>query len=225
LINSGKGVLIEGNAGTGKSTLFKKIFEKIEGSKYVKLAPTNISAFNINGETLDKFCHRTLTSSKQIKKTCQYDYIFVDEISMVRETFYQVLLMIKNANPSIKFIIAGDFDQLPPVQDRIQGRSYKWSRALYELVDGQKMELTKCKRSDDVLFELCKNVKKELKLIQLNLVKTQSINSTSVLQMKNEKQLINNILTITEKGKLESKLKNTQEMTIHKLTGCLKECQ
>ena len=76
--------------------------------------------------------------------------------------------MMKNANPNIKFIVAGDFDQLPPVQDRIQGRSYKWSRALYELVDEQKMELAKCKRSDDVLFELCKNVKKELKLIQLN---------------------------------------------------------
>ncbi len=46
-------------------------------------------------------------------------------------------------------------------------------------------------------------MKKELKLTQLNLVKTLSINSTSVLQMKNEKQLINNVLTITEKEKLD----------------------
>jgi hypothetical protein len=190
LINSGKGVLIEGNAGTGKSTLFKKIFEKIEGSKYVKLAPTNISAFNINGETLDKFCHRTLTSSKQIKKTCQYDYIFVDEISMVRETFYQVLLMIKNANPSIKFIIAGDFDQLPPVQDRIQGRSYKWSRALYELVDGQKMELTKCKRSDDVLFELCKNVKKGIEIDTTQFSKN-TINKLNICFTNEKRKAIN----------------------------------
>jgi hypothetical protein len=50
---------------------------------------------------------------------------------MVREIFYQVLIMIKYSNPNVKFIIGGDFQQLAPPSDRIQNRSYKNSRIFY----------------------------------------------------------------------------------------------
>jgi hypothetical protein len=36
------------------------------------------------------------------------DYIFVDEVSMLDEAFYKVLMMIKKNRPDIKFIISGD---------------------------------------------------------------------------------------------------------------------
>ena len=48
-----------------------------------------------------------------------YDYIFIDEISMVKEIFYKFLNMIMMKNPNKKIIIVGDFNQLKPVNDRI----------------------------------------------------------------------------------------------------------
>ena len=65
--------------------------------------------------------------------------------------------MIKDMKPNVKFIIAGDFNQLPPVNDRIgENFNYKNSQALKELCDFNKLELSKCRRSDDKLFEMCK---------------------------------------------------------------------
>jgi superfamily I DNA and/or RNA helicase len=89
-----------------------------------------------------------------------YDYIFIDEISMVKEIFYKFFVMIKRIKPTIKFIIAGDFQQLPPINDRIENKdyefNYKSSVALKELCDFNKLELTTCRRSDDILFNMCK---------------------------------------------------------------------
>ena len=83
-------------------------------------------------------------------------YIFVDEISMVHERFYKFLLVLKKMRSDIKFIIVGNWNQLLPVNDR-ETFDYKNSPALYELCDGNKLDLVKCRRSSDVLFNLCKN--------------------------------------------------------------------
>jgi ATP-dependent exoDNAse (exonuclease V) alpha subunit len=56
--------------------------------------------------------------------------------------------------PDIKCIIAGDFAQLLPVKDRVEGCDYKNSLALNELCDGNRLELTKCRRSDATLFNM-----------------------------------------------------------------------
>ena len=89
-----------------------------------------------------------------------YDYIFVDEISMVKEIFYKFFIMIKQLKPSIKFIIVGDYQQLKPIKDRIEinNRNFNYGRsqALLELSDGNKIQLSKCRRSDDVLYNMCK---------------------------------------------------------------------
>ncbi len=52
---------------------------------------------------------------KDIKniKNLNIDYIFVDEISMVHEIYYKFLLIIKQILSKFKFIICGDFKQLP----------------------------------------------------------------------------------------------------------------
>ena len=56
--------------------------------------------------------------------------------------------------PDVKFIIAGDFAQLLPVKDRVEDCNYKNSLALHELCDGNRLELTKCRRSDATLFNM-----------------------------------------------------------------------
>jgi hypothetical protein len=77
----------------------------------------------------------------------------VDEISMVPEMFYKYFTVLKRMLPKMKFIIGGDFAQLLPVKDRVDC-DYKNSAALYELCQGRRIQLTKCRRSDDTLFKM-----------------------------------------------------------------------
>ncbi len=165
---SNKGCLIQGSAGVGKTFLINKLINKLdlEDHQLLRLTPTNVSALLINGTTLDKFVYSFTSGGKTMsKKYSKIKYIFVDEISMVKCLFYQVLLTLKHFNPNIKFIISGDFYQLPPVMDKVQKEGiddtkiYEYSRALFELVDGMKLTLNKCKRSDDTLYNLCEELK------------------------------------------------------------------
>ena len=69
--------------------------------------------------------------------------------------------MLKRIKPNIKLIFVGDFNQLSPIDDRIQENidyefNYKHSVALKELCDCNMLELTKCRRSDDILYNMCK---------------------------------------------------------------------
>lgn len=161
LVDSEKGCLILGPAGTGKTFLINEIKKHLEAKdlKYKCLAPTNKATLLMNGETLHKFSYALLNSKKQLKKYKNIDCIMVDEISMVQEIFYQVLMILKNYNPNLKLFIVGDFGQLPPVNDKVN-KNYEMSRALFELVDGNKLELTQCKRSDDSHFNTCMKVRK-----------------------------------------------------------------
>ena len=88
------------------------------------------------------------------------DYIFVDEISMVHEIYYKFLLIIKQILSKVKFIICGDFKQLPPVCDRDEHCDYKNSHILYELSDHNRLTLSTCRRASDELFNICMNVDK-----------------------------------------------------------------
>ena len=76
---------------------------------------------------------------------------------MMIKDFYQLFTLIKRSFPSIKFIIAGDFGQLPPVNDSWQG-DYENSPAMHRLCDGQRIKLSTCRRSDRKLFDLCRSV-------------------------------------------------------------------
>jgi ATP-dependent exoDNAse (exonuclease V) alpha subunit len=72
---------------------------------------------------------------------------------MVCEYFYKFFVTLRRVRPNIKFIIAGDFQQLLPVNDRVFC-DYKESPALHELCSGQRLQLSKCRRADDTLFKL-----------------------------------------------------------------------
>ena len=80
------------------------------------------------------------------------DYIFVDEISMMHSYYYKFLLVVKHMKPNIKFILSGDFKQLSPVNDVYELGNYENSPALFELCDGNRLTLNKCRRSTDVEF-------------------------------------------------------------------------
>ena len=68
IINSKKGSLILGSAGTGKTYLINQLIKKIDGKKMLRLAPTNKSALLINGQTLDKFAYNMMNSKTNSTK-------------------------------------------------------------------------------------------------------------------------------------------------------------
>ena len=145
---------VDGRAGCGKTTLIKAIMKKMSDNNmsYVSLAPTNKACRLINGKTIHKFAisYKRLQDVKKIK----LDYIIVDEISMVSEIFYKFMITMKRLN-KCNFIISGDFGQLLPVNDRRADYDYKNSAALNELCDGNRVQLSKCRRADAELFTMC----------------------------------------------------------------------
>jgi hypothetical protein len=147
---------IDGVAGTGKTTFLNKLKNKIKenGKTYTCMAPTNKACTHIEGKTLHKFMN-TVKITKSIYDNIKSDYLIIDEISMVPELVYKFLLAIKHAKPDIIFIMAGDFQQHKPVNDRIgKGFDYKNSIALNELCDGNRIQLTDCYRADKEYYYL-----------------------------------------------------------------------
>ena len=155
------GCSIQGIAGSGKSTLINSLVKKIRdiGKDVTLLTPTNISSIIIGGQTLDKF-HKTLRSTDIIKNVVK-DYVIVDEVSMMKEIFYKMMTVIKKIKPETKIILVGHNKQFGPVKDRIGDYDTKFyfdSDVFHELVYGNKLILTKCRRSDDRHFKNCSNV-------------------------------------------------------------------
>ena len=147
ILNSKKSIVINGKAGCGKSTLIKMMQKEMteQGIQFIALAPTNKACRIIDGTTLHKF---TISHSRKSLMEIKWQYIIIDEISMVSEKFYKFFITLHRVRPEIKFIIAGDFAQLLPVNDRIDNLDYENSPALHELVDGNHLLLTTCRRSD-----------------------------------------------------------------------------
>lgn len=128
---SNKNVFITGKAGTGKSTLLKYFREKTK-KKAVFLAPTGISAVNINGQTIHSFFNFkpdiTYEKAGKLKPIDEkiykeLDTIVIDEVSMVRADIIDCIdVFLKKNGPNknqpfggIQMILIGDLYQLPPV--------------------------------------------------------------------------------------------------------------
>jgi GTPase SAR1 family protein len=152
IIYSESSCLITGPPGAGKTTLLNMVKEYLTDNNkvYKCLAPTNLAALLINGTTIHKF-------SCKLKKfkafmDMKLDYIFVDEVSMLHSNFYKILMIIKKLK-KCKLIISGDFNQLDVIHD-LQKYDYKDASILKELCDNNLIQLSKCRRSDDTLFNL-----------------------------------------------------------------------
>jgi ATP-dependent exoDNAse (exonuclease V) alpha subunit len=96
--------------------------------------------------------HSFVAKLNKLLKKKNIDYLFIDEISMLHEVFYNWLLFVKKMK-KIKIIISGHFKQLEPVNDRVKC-DYENSMALYELVDGNMQNLTNCRRANKEYFDL-----------------------------------------------------------------------
>jgi hypothetical protein len=112
------GLLLQADAGKGKTYVAKKIASVLK--KVKKIAPTNKASLNLKGSTIHKFLNMDIEgniSTKQLNKIKRnYDYIIVDEISMITKELWRRLVFLKQAT-GVKFLLLGDDKQLPPVED------------------------------------------------------------------------------------------------------------
>lgn len=127
-------VFLTGKAGTGKSTLLKKITSTLKRN-FIILAPTGIAAINVGGQTIHSFFRiaprpylpndrdiEYLENKKEILKNL--DLIIIDEVSMVRADLLNAIDLSLRKNLSsnkpfagIQLLMIGDLFQLPPVVD------------------------------------------------------------------------------------------------------------
>jgi hypothetical protein len=163
IIDRNISINIDGRAGCGKTALVNFIREELTTREinYAGFSPTNKGARLIGGETIQRLFNKFSESPKALcNKVADLKYIFIDEVSMMHEKFYKLFVIIKTIAPQIRFIISGDYGQLPPVKDEWSG-DYEHSAGLYDLCGGNKLILTKCRRADDLLFNICKTLNTE----------------------------------------------------------------
>ncbi|HPC96941.1 MAG TPA: AAA family ATPase [Sedimentisphaerales bacterium] len=159
---SGRRIFLSGGAGTGKTTLVRRIANQlVQRSKHVVLAAsTGIAACQLRDETgihNSRYCQgpstlHAVASLPRVempdsrrrrewgrRKLQRAHVVVVDEISMVdRVTFDRFL---ERVEPETGILVVGDFFQLPPVPRNEEGLPdfafYSTSFADFELIDLQ----------------------------------------------------------------------------------------
>jgi 5-methylcytosine-specific restriction endonuclease McrA len=156
IIKKNESCQLQSLAGTGKTTLARECIYEIKRKEQscLILAPTHKAAKVLHPEaqTIDKALG-SLKFGSGFHSFEKYDWIIIDEKSMIKETFFMLLYKIKKACPGVKFLLSGDWKQLPPVLDR-SDFDYENSFCVWDLCDGNMISLTKCRRSDRKLFKL-----------------------------------------------------------------------
>lgn len=106
--------VINGHAGTGKSSVIAEIAKKKNGSVYV-LAPTGKAVENVKGRVVDGIECRTIHSFLH-QKQLSSQHIIVDEMSMVdNELFSELCQQCENDKNFRSLVLVGDAKQLPPI--------------------------------------------------------------------------------------------------------------
>lgn len=129
LLHEGRNVFLTGRAGTGKTTLLRRIIAS-EGDRTVVLAPTGLAAVNVGGQTIHSFFNfapRLLDASDAKRLRNQrvvraMQTLIIDEVSMVRADMMQAIdnslrlnRGIRQPFGGVRMILSGDLHQLPPV--------------------------------------------------------------------------------------------------------------
>lgn len=139
------GAMITGSAGTGKSYIIKKLSEKISNDKkkFIRCSFTNKASALINGQTIHKSFNVKDGLLRNNKTTTHYDYIILDEISMIPLELWSIIKFYKKKYGCI-VIGFGDFKQLPPVEQR--KIDYENNQMLKEIFGYSNVELEYVKR-------------------------------------------------------------------------------
>ena len=89
----------------------------------------------------------------------EQDYLVVSEVGFCSVVLMSLLAEIRLANPGLRFILEGDFNQFQCPMDSWRGTNITQgnienSALIWELAQGRLVHLTQCRRSDPILFQL-----------------------------------------------------------------------
>ncbi|TAF31477.1 MAG: AAA family ATPase [Cytophagales bacterium] len=136
VLNTNDSLFLTGRAGTGKSTLLRKVMASVP-KKHVVLAPTGIAALHVGGQTVHSFFgleprpylprdpQLLPTRNKQKATIIQHlELLIIDEISMLRSDLLSAIDHLLRVNCKAfshvpfggkQLLMVGDLYQLPPV--------------------------------------------------------------------------------------------------------------
>jgi len=160
LLNKNKGLLLQASAGNGKTYTAQMIASKL-GDRVRIIAPTNKAGLNIGGGTIHRFLE--LDKNGYINQSLikliqtQYDYIIVDEISMIDKDLWRRLCLLKQELPHLIFLLLGDNKQLSPVEQHTI-KDYFNHPAVKYICNYNKNILNVRKRYDEILYNLLEDV-------------------------------------------------------------------
>jgi ATP-dependent DNA helicase PIF1 len=135
-------ILIHGRAGTGKTTLIRKLIKETK-LNHVVVAPTGVAALNAGGQTIHSFFRipprminlDEIVPNNRLKTILRrLDFIVIDEISMVRADLLDAIdrtLRVNRASDKpfggVPMVMVGDFLQLPPIVEKEDSEILKHS--------------------------------------------------------------------------------------------------
>jgi len=172
-ILEGKNVFITGSAGVGKSFLVKHLTDLLQKASKVfrVLAPTGVAATNIGGMTIHRFLGLipSVTTREEyvikMMKNCKesfndIDVIFIDEISMVTPSLFQLMDDIirlhipsdKRPFAGIQMVLLGDLFQLPFIPEKSTLSTPIFDSALWNDLNLSVHQLEQVMRQDDPVF-------------------------------------------------------------------------
>ena len=157
-----KGLLLQSSAGNGKTYTAIQIAKTLKdnGDGVKILAPTNKAALEIGGNTIHKFLKMTadgFISPKFLKIIKdKYQYIIVDEISMITKDLWKRLCLLKQET-DIVFILLGDDKQCPPVENE-KIKDYFNHPSVKYICNSNRNVLNVRKRYDEKLYNILKDV-------------------------------------------------------------------
>ena len=156
-----KGLLLQASAGNGKTYTAKMIASKL-GDRVKIIAPTNKASLNIGGSTIHRFLQineQGYIKANKLKKIKEdYDYIIVDEISMISKDLWRRLCLLKQEAPNIIFLLLGDEKQCPPVEDEVMIEDYFNHPSVKYICNYNRNVLNVRKRYDETLYNLLEDV-------------------------------------------------------------------
>ena len=169
LLQAKQNVFLTGGAGTGKTTLTRRLIEHYaaEGKKIAKLASTGMAATLIGGQTLHSFLDLGIADSieelerqgrleikKKIKKLIvSMDLIIIDEISMVSAPLFEMIrLRLLQSEFKGALLTVGDFLQLPPVVRGYGEIYFAFESESWQRFDFKTVTLEINHRSSDIDF-------------------------------------------------------------------------
>lgn len=231
-------VFITGGGGVGKSWVTKTIIEdyRLKNKNIVVLASTGIAAINISGQTVHSFFRLGISNNIETlmlndtnfkvntKKLSQdlslVDLIVIDEISLISKNVMDMIdYRLKNSNFNGKFLIVGDFCQIPPVtKEPLVDNIFAFESNLWKRLDMKIVYLEEIKRNTDIEFS------EILQRIRINNVNDTDIEfleklTKNILPEENSTTLVAtnskaNIINKRELEKIDSPLKQFKMETI-----------